>query len=216
MAQLTLAARIRDTKGKEAAKKLRKNQQVPAVFYGPGREPVMLAVRYMDLQKLIKRGSLENTVLGLEIQSNGGSEKYNVMVKEIQMDPLKDTCYHVDFYEIAMDKEITLDVPIHLVQTPVGVAKGGVLQHVRREITISTLPGKLVDAIEVDVSGLDIGETLHVGDIKLPEGITTPLEGHLAVAVVQAPVAEPGRAEEEEGAAEEEAEGVDTESEQQE
>jgi large subunit ribosomal protein L25 len=86
-----------------------------------------------------------------------------------------------------MDKELTIDVPIRLINTPVGVSNGGILQHVRREIAISCLPDKLVDFIEMDVSKLDIGESLHIRDIELPEGITSLQEEKLTVAVVNAP-----------------------------
>lgn len=213
MTLLKLSARVRKSKGKEAAKKIRRAQQVPAVFYGPGRETVMLTVNYPDFQGLLRQSAIENAILGLEIESDSGKETRNVMVKEMQMDPIKNLCRHVDFYEISMDKAISIDVPIHLINTPIGVTKGGILQHGKRELTISALPDKLVEFLEVDVSGLDIGETLHVGDIKLPEGVTTPLEEHLAVAVIAAPAAATEKAE---GATEEQTEDADAQSEQKE
>ncbi len=92
-----------------------------------------------------------------------------------------------------MDKEITVDISIHLVNTPEGVDEGGILQHVRRELTVTCLPDKLVEHLEVDVSGLNIGDSIHIEDIALPEGIKTSHEGHLTVATVVAPsvIAEP-------------------------
>ena len=99
MDQVRLPVRVRDHKGKSAARKLRKAQQVPAVFYGPEREPVLLAVDYSDLQGLIRQTNIENVIIGLEISSESGTETRNVMVKELQADPVKDTYYHVDFYE---------------------------------------------------------------------------------------------------------------------
>ena len=95
------------------------------------------------------------------------------MLKELLMDPIKDTCLHADFYEISMDKEITVDIPIRLINTPEGVALGGILQHIRRELTISCMPDKLVDYLELDVADLEIGDSLHIRDIELPEGITS-------------------------------------------
>jgi large subunit ribosomal protein L25 len=111
-----------------------------------------------------------------------------------------------------MDKEITVDIPIRLVNSPVGVTEGGILQHIKRELKISCLPGKMIDALELDVSELDIGDSLHVEDIDLPEGIVSLEEGHLTVATVAAPsVAEEV---EEEVIEEELAEGEVAESEQ--
>jgi large subunit ribosomal protein L25 len=103
------------------------------------------------------------------------------------MDPVKDIYIHADFYEISMDKEITVDVPIRLVNSPVGVTEGGILQHIKRELKISCLPGKMIDALEVDVSRLDIGDAVHVKDIDLPEGIVSLEEEDLTVAAVAAP-----------------------------
>ena len=207
MAQITLPARVRVQKGKSAARKLRKQQEVPAVFYGPNSDPVTLAIKNADLQGVIKQAALENIILGLEIESESGKEKRNVMVKELQSDPIKDYYYHVDFYEISMDKEVTIDISVHLVNTPVGVTNGGMLQHIRREMTISALPDRLIDHIDVDVSGLDIGESIHVEDIALPEGVTTSLDGQMAIAVVAAPaVSAAAEGEEGEEAAEEQVE----------
>ena len=187
MAQYELTAQIREKTGKEAAKKLRKSDKVPSVFYGPGTAPIKITVDNSHLQKILKKTAGDNIILGLQIESEKGIDSRLVMLKELQTDPIKDRYLHVDFMEVSLDKEITLDVPVLLVNTPVGVSNGGVLQHVRREITISCLPNKLVEFIEVDVAGLDIGETLHIKDIELPEGIKSVQEETLTVATVMAP-----------------------------
>ena len=204
MAQYQLAATVRETTGKEAAKKMRKEKNIPGIFYGPDSKPVMLSFKDGDLRKILKSAASENIIMGLELKSDKGTETKVVMLKELQADPLKDSYIHADFYEISMDKELTLNVPVILVNTPVGVTNGGILQHVRRELTISCLPDKVIESIEVDVSGLDIGESIHIENIIFPEGITSSQEGHLTVAVVNAPtVSEAGEGEDEE--AEEEA-----------
>jgi large subunit ribosomal protein L25 len=131
------------------------------------------------------------------VKSDGGIESKKAMLKDLQIDPVKDTYIHADFYEITMDKEITVDVTIQLINTPVGVTNGGILQHIRRELTITCLPDRLIDSFDVDVSGLDIGDSIHIRDIKLPEGITTEEEGHLTVALVAAPTVEVEKGEEE-------------------
>ncbi len=212
MNQPVLTARIRKSKGKGAAKKLRKMAQVPAVFYGPNTDSVMLAVDYPELEHLLKQGSSDNVILDLQVQSDQGTETYKAIIKDLLIDPVKDIYLHADFYEISMDKEITVDVPIRLVNSPVGVTEGGILQHIRRKLNISCLPDKMIDALELDVSGLAIGDSLHVEDIDLPEGIVSLEEGHLTVATVAAPTIV--EEEEEEVIEEELAEGEVAESEQ--
>ncbi|MBN1830866.1 MAG: 50S ribosomal protein L25 [Deltaproteobacteria bacterium] len=190
MAKPVLNALTRKTKGKGTARRLRRDQQIPASFYGPNTQPVMLAVSYAELERLMRRSAAENIILDLNIQSDDGSETRSVILKELQVDPAKDIYLHVDFCEISMDKEITVHIPISLKGTPAGVKEGGVLQHIRRELNVSCLPDKLIDTLELDVSGLEIGEALHIRDINLPEGITTLEEGDLTVASVAAPTAE--------------------------
>jgi large subunit ribosomal protein L25 len=193
-----LNARLRQSTGKGAARKLRKNNQIPAVFYGPRREPLKLAMDYPELEGFIKQTGGENIVLDLKVKSDGGTETWNVILKDLQVDPIKDTYLHADFYEISMDKEITVNVPIHLINTPAGAEEGGILQHVRRELTVSCLPDKLIEALEVDVSQLEIGGSVHIRDIILPEGITSLDEEDLTIAVVAAPTVMPEEALEEE------------------
>ena len=197
MAQHTLAARIRSQKGKEKARKIRKNNLIPAIFYGPDQNPLMLTVDNTELQNMMKNTAGDNVIVSLQIESEKGRETRMVMLKELQTDPIKDTYLHADFYEVSMDKELTIDVPVHLINTPKGVTAGGILQHVRREIAISCLPAKLVEFIDIDVSELDIGESLHIADIPLPEGIKTVEEEGLTVAVVVPPTVSVEKEEEE-------------------
>ena len=198
MAQFSLSARIRDDKGKGVARRLRRDDRIPAVFYGPNAKTTMLSISYGDLKGIIKQNTSENIILGLQIESESGIENRKVMLKELQIDPIKDTFLHADFYEISMDKELTVDIPVHLVNAPIGVQKGGILQHVRREITITCLPDNLVDSLEVDVSELDIGDSVHLRDIEIPEGIKTTQEDHLTIAVVVTPSVAPEEEEVEE------------------
>ncbi len=187
MAQSMLAAQVREKTGKGAARKLRQNEQIPAVFYGPNAEPIKLTINYPELEGIIKKGGGENIILDLKITSEEGSETKKVILKELQVVPVKDNFIHADFYEISMDKEITVDIPIHLMNTPAGVTLGGILQQIRRELTVTCLPDKLVDSLDVDVSELEIGDSVHIKDIELPEGISCADEAHLTVAVMAAP-----------------------------
>ena len=209
MPQLSLAARLRTDTGKGAARRLRRDNQVPAIFYGPSSQPVMLAVKYLDLKTLLKSTDSENVIFQLQIESGQGTESKTVMLKELQADPIKPVYYHADFYEISMDKELTLNVPVHLVNTPAGASKGGILQHVKRDLLVSCLPGNLVEFLEVDVSALDIGDAVHVRDIALPQGMKAADDGDTTIAVVTPPHVVAEKVEEvaeEEKAAEEAAE----------
>jgi large subunit ribosomal protein L25 len=187
MDQPKLSARIRKAKGKGAARKLRKSNQIPAIFYGPKTTPMMLAVDYPELERALKHGGGENLILDLLVQTDQGTETRKAILKDLMIDPVKETCLHVDFYEISMDREITVDIPIRLINTPVGVTDGGVLQQVTRQLTISCLPDKIIEALELDVSGLAIGDALHVKDIELSEGMKTEEDEELTVALVAAP-----------------------------
>ena len=187
MGHLALAAHVRENKGKGAARKLRKNNQLPAIFYGPATESIMLTVDYPELARITKQGKGENIILDLQIASDQGQETRKVMLKDLMVDPVNGAYLHADFYEISMDKEITVDIPVILVNTPIGVTEGGFLQHIRRNITVSCLPDSLIDSLDIDVSELDIGDTVHIRDIEFPEGIRCTEEGHLTVAVLSAP-----------------------------
>jgi len=197
MAQSILSAHVREEKGKGAANKLRRNKQIPAVLYGPNTSPVMLSVNEFDLKTVLKSATGENIVLGLQIDTGKGSETKNVILKELQSDPIKPIYYHADFYEISMDRELTFNIPIHLVNTPAGVADGGILQHVKREVSVSCLPGNLVDYLEVDVSGLQIGGSIHVKEVLFPEGIRSLEDAETTLAVMNAPAAVVEKVEEE-------------------
>jgi large subunit ribosomal protein L25 len=157
----------------------------------------MLSVSEPDLRNVLKSASGENIVLGLQIDTGKGSETKNVILKELQSDPIKPVYYHADFYEISMDRELTFNIPVHLVNTPVGVANGGILQHIKREVSVSCLPSDLVDYLEVDVSALDIGGSIHVKEVVFPKGIRSLDDAEMTLAVLNAPAAVVEKVEEE-------------------
>jgi large subunit ribosomal protein L25 len=201
--QPALAARERQDSGKGAARKLRQQGRIPAIFYGPGSKPMKLAVDYLDLERIVTGISGENVIIALEIEAQEGNQNKTVMLKELQSDPIHERYLHADFYEISMDKEITVNVAIQLRGTPVGVTNGGILENVKRELSVSCLPDKLTSAIDVDISDMDIGDAVHIEDIQLPEGMRALEDGRLTVAVIAAPAVEKGEAEGEAGEAEE-------------
>ncbi len=185
MNELALSARIRTETGKGAARRLRQNKQVPAIFYGPGTDSVMLTIEDAHLLQLKKAGKGENSILDLNIETDQGEMTKKVMVKELVVDPIISGFIHADFYEISDDRELTLPIPILLKNIPIGVTEGGgVMQQIRRELVISCFPNKLIESLELDIADLDIGDKLRISDIALPEGIRTEEEGHLTVVVV--------------------------------
>jgi large subunit ribosomal protein L25 len=204
--QIKLSATSRTEKGKGVAKRLRREGKLPAVVYGHKTDPIALTIDSKQLLKLIVEGKSEHKLFGLSIEGNGKPIEKIVMIKELQIHPLKRNFLHVDFFEVAMDEEITLSLVIKLVGEAPGVEMGGMLQQVRRDIEIKCLPSQIPDTVEIDVSALNIGDSVHLNDIQLPEGIKVLDDADLTIATVLAPVVEKEvEPEEVEGELEEEA-----------
>ena len=177
-----LKACIRTESGKGPARRLREKELIPAVFYGRGQDATLLSVNATDLLKIIK-AKKKNVFIKLLIEGDNRLEKLSLM-KELQIEPVSRRFYHADFYEIRMDHKLTLEIPIRFSGTPIGVQNGGELQHLKRDLKVSCLPSDLPDFIDLDVSGLDIGNSIKVQDIKVPEGITVLDPGDVGVAMV--------------------------------
>jgi large subunit ribosomal protein L25 len=177
-----LKAFTRKETGKGPARRFRMEGSIPAVFYGRGEEAIPLSVNAADLLKVIK-AKKENIFIKLMIEGEKNMEKLS-LIKELQIEPVSRRFYHVDFYEIRMDHKLTLDVPLRFAGTPVGVTNGGELQHLKRDLKISCLPSVLPDFIEIDVTGLEIGDSIKVQDIRVPEGVTVLDPGDVGVAMV--------------------------------
>jgi large subunit ribosomal protein L25 len=211
MATIQLDSKKRTMTGKGSARKLRSAGRLPVILYGPETSPIMLSLDYKQLQKILRGKSAENIIFDLKIDSNGANQSLRVMIKEIQKDPVTRDYLHVDFYEISMEKELEVDIPVYLVNTPIGVSEGGILEHIRRELKISCMPKNLVDKIEIDVSGLAIGQSLHIEDIDLPPGLKSIEDRDLTIATVGAPTIEEEVEEEIEEEGEEEGEEAESE-----
>jgi large subunit ribosomal protein L25 len=202
---IELKTKIRTTTGNGPARRLRVSGQIPAVLYGPKTEPVLLSVDKSDLELLFKKGGIGQVVLNLVIQKNGETLTMPAMIKELQIHPVSRNFIHVDFYEIKMDQKITAKIPVITTGKAKGVEAGGILQIIRRELEVECLPLEVPESIEVDISDLDIGDSIHVGQIHVEGEVEFLEEDDYTVVTVSSPKMEE-EPEEEEEAEEEEAE----------
>jgi len=182
MEAVELQASIRKESGKGPARRLRNRGMTPAVFYGLGAEAIPLSVNVTDLLKIVKT-SRENVFVKLQIEGEKRLEKLT-LIKELQMEPVSRRIRHADFYEVRMDHKLTVDVPLRFLGAPIGVGKGGELQHLKRELKVTCLPTALPDFIDVDVSGLDIGSSIKIQDLQIPDGVEVLDPGDVGVATV--------------------------------
>jgi large subunit ribosomal protein L25 len=205
MAEQKLVANKRDDAGKGVARKLRAAGRVPAVLYGRGADPQPLSVDARELGHVMHGGA--NVLIDLVVDG----EQHLAMPREVQRDHIKGRYWHIDFFAVSRTEKITVEVPIRLVGESSGVKMGGVLEHHLWDVEVECLPTDVPDAIEADISALEIGDSIHVSDLRAPDGaviISNPEESVVAVAQPQAPVeAEEGEAVEG-AAAQEEAAGA--------
>jgi large subunit ribosomal protein L25 len=209
MAIVELSAKLRGSTGKAYAKKARRAGLVPAVLYGEGEQPRALELSSRDFYPVIHTAAGENVILDLKIEgANGGDCK--AIIREIQYHPVTRDILHVDFQHISMTKEVEIRVPIEVVGESVGVkTQGGILELILRDIDLICLPGNIPDAIKVDVSSLEVGDSIQVRDLQV-EGVKVMTEPDVTVITIGAPtVTAPAKpeGEEVEGEEAEEAEG---------
>jgi len=189
-----LAAQVRKEQKKGPARRLRQSGFVPAIFYGRSAENLLLAVKNDALVKLHK-DKKDHAFIKLIIDDGKKKIEKLSLIKELQVQPLTGKFYHADFYEVDMKHKLTVEVSLRFIGKPIGVDKGGELQHIKRELKVSCLPANLPDHIDVEVAGLDIGDSIKVRELTIPEGVTVldlPDSAVAAVAVVKiAKVEEP-------------------------
>jgi large subunit ribosomal protein L25 len=187
MATATLSARPRQETGKGVARKLRAAGEVPGIIYGSGRDPQPLTINSRDFERLAERVRITSTVIELAVDGRTA----RTLVRELQRDPIKRTVIHVDFQELVAGEKVTVSVPLRFVGTPEGVKTGGgILEETMHQIEVSCDPSNIPDHVDVDVTALTIGHSLHIGDLKLPEGVEVMDDPEQTIAVVSAPKAE--------------------------
>ena len=184
MATANLRASKRTDSGKGASRKLRRDQQIPGIIYGHNREPQMLALDWRELERMLERIAPETTVIDLDIDGTTS----RTLIREIQRHPFKRQVLHVDFLELVAGERVTVDIPLVLVGTASGVRNsGGILDQVMREVTVDVDPSNIPNHIDVDVSALEVNESLHVSDLVVPAGVEIQDDPEATVCVVAAP-----------------------------
>ncbi len=162
---LELTATKRDRSGKGAARSVRREQEVPAVLYGPKTEAMSLKVSAKQLERLLKGTGGESKLLNLKIEDGGSADARQVLIREVQVHPYRRRFLHVDFYEVPLDQPIVIEVPVELVGDCIGVQKGGELNLIRRTLSVRCLPNQIPESVQVNVSKLDLGQVLHVEEL---------------------------------------------------
>jgi large subunit ribosomal protein L25 len=184
MATVQLNAAMRDNSGKGAARTLRGQGQVPAIIYGHKRQPQALSINSRDLDKLLSTISAESTVIELNLDGTTA----RTLIREIQRHPFKREILHVDFQELVAGEKVVVSIPVVLTGVPEGVRLGGgILDQTMRELEIKCDPADIPNHIEADVNPLQIGSSLHVRDLKIPDGVEVMDDMDDSVCVVAAP-----------------------------
>jgi large subunit ribosomal protein L25 len=186
--QVKLSARPRVEAGRNAVGKVRARGAIPAVIYGGKDAARNLEVDKKDIENLLSRAVGENILVELEIRDGGKTSNRISLIQEVQHHPVRGEIIHIDFHAVSMTEEIDAEVVLEHEGEPVGVKTfGGLLQQNMRSLPIRCLPQNLPEIIIVDVSGLNIGESLHVRDIKLPTGVVAVPDEDLTVFLVSEP-----------------------------
>lgn len=202
MERIGLEAIVRKQTGKGPCRRLRREGMIPAVLYGPHREPMALALKPKELKRVLAAG--DNVLVNLVIKEEEKAHNRIAMVKQCDLDPLKSVPRHVDLYEISLEETIRVEVPLQFVGEPRGVSLGGTLSPLVWSIEVSCLPEKVPHEIQVDCTRLHIGDLLYARDLVMPEGVKLLTDPSTAVVTVT------GRATAEAGSAAQPAEPVES------
>lgn len=189
MEQINLSAKKRENTGKGPARRLRSSGFIPAILYGAHvQDAITLALDNKELEKVLHTAAGGNVLVSLNLE--GDKKPRMVMFKEIMRHPLTSSIEHVDLFEVLMDHKVTVEVPIHIVGKAQGVALGGIVQQEARKVKVECLPTNIPDSLDADVTPLGIGQSLHVRDIKLTEGVRVLADADMTIVSVVAPTVE--------------------------
>jgi len=194
METVELNAELRSRSGKGPARQMRQQGKVPGVFYGPKRRPAMIAVDAKEFSEKVSALEGSHLIRFCSDAADIGSKV--ALVKAAQLHPVTGAVLHADFYEVDMTEKLRLRVPLHFTGKAVGVALGGILQPVQRDVEVECLPGDIPEFINVDVSGLDIHDSIHVSGLQAPPGVRVCYETDATLVTVAPPTVEEVKVEE--------------------
>lgn len=169
MQQKQMNVELRSKTGKGISRQLRREEMVPGVVYGKGMDPVAVSIKYRDLQAAMGGDGGQNNLITLV--GGGGLDQSMAIIADLQRDVLKGTFKHVDLHRINMNEKLRITVPVVLKGTAAGVKEGGLLDLAHHELHVECLPGNIPDHLEIDITELAISDSIHVGEIVLPEGV---------------------------------------------
>ena len=187
MEKLKITADVRSTGQKGLNRRLRKSGTIPAVLYGQGGSAEGLSVNAKDFTQKMKGAAGLNALIDLEFSSESKKPTVVVMVKEFQVDSISRAITHIDLLKINMKEKLLVKVPVHLTGKCLGVTKGGLIEQLRRELEVKCLPDSIPSVIEVDITDLDLGHSLHVKELKLPQNVELPSDVDFAIVSIVAP-----------------------------
>lgn len=171
MQTIEIQGEVRVVDGKGGARRARAAGKTPGVLYGSSGENLAISLDSKQFEKILSKHSSGTFVLDLKLAGQEGRE-LNAIIKEMQRDPLSSQILHVDLLHVSLTQLITIQVPVHLTGTAVGVKQGGILEHFTRDIEIECQAGQIPDGLSIDITGINKGEMLHVSDLRAPEGVT--------------------------------------------
>lgn len=192
-----LKAEARERVGKGSARELRRNGFIPAVIYGDKQAPISIALNTNEVTKRIHAGGFMTTIATIDVDGS----KYKVLPKDYQLDPVRDFTMHVDFLRVSGNTQVTVEIPVHFVndEKSPGLKAGGMLNIVRHEIEVHCPADAIPDAFTIDLTGLKIGDSIHISNVTLPKNVTLVIaDRDFTIATIVAPAA---------GVREEQAEG---------
>jgi large subunit ribosomal protein L25 len=189
--RLGIKAKVRSEIGGRRPRRIRASGRVPAILYGSGTAQA-LELNGREIAEALHGSSSESVLVDLMVETEGGTTtKKMALIREVQHDPLRDTIEHVDFHQVEENKKLRVEVPVHEIGEAVGVRTGGgILDHALRALRVECLPKDLPERIDVDVSALEVGQAIHVGEVKLPAGVTVLNAKELPVFMVLLPTVE--------------------------
>lgn len=184
--QATLNAEPREGIKKGANRKLRATGRVPAVLYGKDQEPALLSVDAREAERLFQQISVENTIIDLKVKGDGS--KIQALVREVQVGAVRPDLLHIDFYKIQAGVKLEVEVPVELVGVPNGVRQdGGILEQIVHDVPVRCLPDQIPESIRIDVTGLNLHDSLHVSDLEVAEGVEILMDADRTLCIVSVP-----------------------------